>query len=146
MIVFTASVFDNKIYTFSGSLTSIMPNITPTSEVYCFDPSLVSVETPNNHIPKEFVLNQNYPNPFNPSTKIQYSVPQISNVSIKIFDILGNDIETLVNKEKPAGTYELTWNAVNLPGGVYFYQLRAVDHSTSSGQVFIQTNKMILLK
>ena len=65
---------------------------------------------------------------------------------IKVFDILGNEIETLVNEEKPTGTYELTWNAVNLPSGVYFFQLRAVDPSTGSGQVFVQTKKMILLK
>jgi hypothetical protein len=55
-------------------------------------------------------------------------------------------METLVNEKKPTGTYELTWNAVNLPSGVYFFQLRAVDPSTGSGQVFVQTKKMILLK
>ena len=73
-------------------------------------------------VPTEFLLSQNYPNPFNPSTKIRYSVPQSSNVTIKVFDILGNEIETLVNEEKPAGTYEITWYAANLPSGVYFYQ------------------------
>ena len=97
-------------------------------------------------IPKLFFLSQNYPNPWNPSTKIQYSVPQSSNVNIKVFDILGNEIETLVNEEKPAGTYELTWNASNLPSGVYFSQLKAVDPSTSSGQSFVQIKKMLLLK
>ncbi|MCU0414870.1 MAG: serine hydrolase [Ignavibacteriaceae bacterium] len=86
----------------------------------------------------EFYLEQNYPNPFNPSTKIKYSIPQLSNVVIKVFDILGNEIETLVNEEKPAGTYEVTWNAKQLPSGVYFYQLRAGE--------FIQTRKMILIK
>ena len=55
--------------------------------------------------PSDFQLYQNYPNPFNPSTKIKYSIPQSSNVVIKVFDILGNEIETLVNEEKPAGTY-----------------------------------------
>ncbi len=93
-----------------------------------------------------FGLNQNYPNPFNPNTKIEYSVPQSSNIIIKVFDILGNEIETLINDEKPAGTYEITWNAENLPSGVYFYQLRAVDPSTGSGQVFVQTKKMLLMK
>ena len=89
-------------------------------------------------IPKEFLLSQNYPNPFNPNTKIKYSVPNTSNVIIKVFDILGNEIETLANEKKPAGTYELTWYAENLPSGVYFYQIKAGD--------FIQTKKMILLK
>ena len=89
-------------------------------------------------IPTEFLLSHNYPNPFNPSTKIKYSVPQSSNVVIKVYDILGNEIETLINEEKPAGNYELNWNAVNLPSGVYFYQLRAGS--------FVETKKMILLK
>jgi hypothetical protein len=88
--------------------------------------------------PQEFSLEQNYPNPFNPSTKIQYSVPQTSQVQIKVFDVIGNEIETLVNEEKPLGTYEITWYAENLPSGVYFYQLKARE--------FIQTKKMILIK
>ncbi|MGB5530662.1 MAG: T9SS type A sorting domain-containing protein [Ignavibacteriaceae bacterium] len=88
--------------------------------------------------PTEFLLLNNYPNPFNPSTKIKYSIPQTSNLVIKVFDILGNEIETLVNEEKPAGTYELTWNAVNLPSGVYFYQLKAGS--------FINTKKMVLIR
>jgi len=91
-------------------------------------------------------LSNNYPNPFNPSTKINYQIPELSFIIIKVFDILGNEIETLVDEEKPAGIYELTWNAANLPSGVYFYQLKAVDPSTGSGQAFIQTRKMILLK
>lgn len=89
-------------------------------------------------VPSEFLLSQNYPNPFNPSTTIKYSVPQTSQVQIKVFDVLGNEEETLVSEEKPTGTYELTWDAGNFPSGVYFYQLRAGD--------FIQTRKMILLK
>jgi hypothetical protein len=83
-----------------------------------------------------FNLSYNYPNPFNPSTKIKYSVPLSSNVELKVFDILGNEIETLVSEEKPAGTYEVTWHAANLPSGVYFYQLK-----TGS---FMETKKMVL--
>jgi hypothetical protein len=83
-------------------------------------------------------LYQNYPNPFNPSTKINYSVPQTSNVVIKVFDILGNEIETLVNEEKAIGTYEINWYAENLPSGIYFYRLQAGS--------FIETKKMILMK
>lgn len=88
--------------------------------------------------PLEFLLEQNYPNPFNPSTKIKYSIPQSSNVMIKVYDILGNEIETLVNEEKPVGSYDVKWNAVNLPSGVYFYQIKAGS--------FTGTKKMILLK
>jgi len=98
-------------------------------------PSVVDNEI---RIVDSYSLEQNYPNPFNPSTKIRYSVPQSSNVVIKVFDVLGNEIETLVNEEKSIGTYELTWYATNLPSGVYFYQLNAGE--------FINTKKMILLK
>ena len=91
-------------------------------------------------IPNSVLLSQNYPNPYNPSTKIQYSVPQSSQVVIKVFDVLGNEIETLVNEEKPVGTYELNWNAASaaggLPSGVYFYHFR---QETS-------VKKMLLLK
>jgi photosystem II stability/assembly factor-like uncharacterized protein len=97
-----------------------------------------SVEDFNNIVPTNFNLYQNYPNPFNPTTKIKYSVPQTSQVQIKVYDVLGNEIETLVSEEKSAGTYELIWYAVNLPSGIYFYQLIAGS--------FVQTKKMILLK
>jgi predicted GH43/DUF377 family glycosyl hydrolase len=100
-----------------------------------FTPVSVEDETT---LPTEFTLEQNYPNPFNPSTKIKYSIPQISQVVVKVFDVLGNEIETLVNEDKPAGTYELIWNAADLSSGVYFYQFK-------SGS-FIKTKKMILLK
>lgn len=99
---------------------------------------IVSVNPLTSRLPTEFLLSQNYPNPFNPNTKIKYSVPQSSNVIIKVFDVLGNEIETLVKEEKTSGIYELKWNAANLPSGVYFYQLRAGD--------YISTKKMILLK
>ena len=95
-------------------------------------------EAQANVIPTEFLLFQNYPNPFNSSSIIKYSIPKSSQVSLKIFNALGQEIETLVNEEKPVGTYQVNWNAVNLPSGIYFYQLQAGD--------FIQTRKMILLK
>jgi len=72
-----------------------------------------------------FILYQNYPNPFNPSTNISYGITQSGLVTLKIYDVLGTEIETLVNEEKPVGTYELNWNAANLPSGVYFYRLQA---------------------
>jgi hypothetical protein len=103
---------------------------------------VTEVESQNGEIPVNYSLSQNYPNPFNPITKIQYSIPQSSRVVIKVFDILGSEIETLVNEEKPAGIYELNWNAVSaaggLPSGVYFYQLRAGDYTS--------VKKMLLIK
>jgi len=81
---------------------------------------------------------QNYPNPFNPTTTIRYTIKERVFVTLKVFDVLGNEMESLVNEEKPAGTYELIWNAEGLPSGVYFYQLKAGD--------FIQSRKMVFLK
>lgn len=88
--------------------------------------------------PEGFNLEQNYPNPFNPSTSIQYQISNISNVSLKVYDVLGNEVATLVNEEKPAGSYEVEFNASQLSSGIYFYQL-------SSGS-FMQTRKMIFAK
>jgi hypothetical protein len=107
---------------------------------------LVGISEESNLYPSSFLLAQNYPNPFNPSTKIKYSISQSSNVVIKVFDMLGNEIETLVDEEKQTGTYEVTWYAEKLTSGVYFYQLKAVDPKTSSGQVFVETKKMVLLR
>ena len=88
--------------------------------------------------PLEFTLDQNFPNPFNPNTLIKYSIPKSAQVSLKIFNTLGQEIETLVNEEKQGGTYEVNWNASNLQSGVYFYRLQ-----TGS---FVETKKMILMK
>ncbi|MCW8810914.1 MAG: T9SS type A sorting domain-containing protein [Ignavibacteriaceae bacterium] len=88
--------------------------------------------------PVEFSLEQNFPNPFNPSTSIQYAISGKQFVSLKIYDLLGSEITTLVNEEKPIGKYEVEFNATGLPSGIYFYKLQAGD--------FIQTKKMILMK
>ena len=89
-------------------------------------------------LPSEFSLSQNYPNPFNPNTVISYQLPVGGDVILKIYDILGNEMSTLVDEYKPAGSYEVEFNATNLPSGVYFYQLRAGS--------FVETKKMILMK
>jgi len=89
-------------------------------------------------LPTEYSLLQNYPNPFNSSSVIKYSIPKSSQVTLKIFSTLGEEIEILANEEKPAGTYEVAWYAEQLPSGVYFYRLQAGD--------LVQTRKMILLK
>ena len=88
--------------------------------------------------PDQFILNQNYPNPFNPSTKIIFQIPQKRLVTLLVFDVLGNEVATLVNEEKPIGYYEIDFNASSLPSGIYFYSL-------SSGN-YLSTKKMILLK
>ena len=96
------------------------------------------VKTNGNSTPKEFYLLQNYPNPFNPNTRIQFAINSEELVTLKIYDVLGNEIETLVNETKPAGEYQFIWEANKLASGVYFYRLQAGD--------FISTKKMILQK
>ncbi len=89
-------------------------------------------------IPNEFKLEQNYPNPFNPETVISYQLPVAGYVTLKVYDLLGREIATLVNEEKPAGNYEIKFNGANIPSGVYFYRLFSGTHS--------ETKKMLLVK
>jgi hypothetical protein len=128
------------------SLSDLLANANETKSYW----QIVPVETESNNR-LTFDLAQNYSNPFNPSKKIKYSVPQSSNLIIKVFDVLGNEIATLVNEEKPAGEYEVEFNVaqlsrVEMASGIYFYQLKAGGPETSSGQGYIETKKMILLK
>jgi hypothetical protein len=90
------------------------------------------------NLPNDYSLLQNYPNPFNPTTTISYAIPLQSFVSLKVYDILGNEVATLVNEEKQAGNYEVQFNASNLSSGVYLYKLQAKD--------FTELKKMILLR
>jgi hypothetical protein len=110
-----------------------------------FESRITSINN-DNFTPENFALAQNYPNPFNPATTINYQIPTKSNVAIKIFNILGKEISTLVNEEKPAGIYQVYFDASNFPSGVYFYKLQVSDPSNSSRQTFIDAKKMILLK
>ncbi len=107
-----------------------------------FDDNLVSVEEEIENIPSEFILHQNYPNPFNPSTKISWQSPVNSHQTLKVYDVLGNEVTTLINEFRNAGSYSVEFNPVssikNLASGIYFYKLQIGS--------FIQTKKMILLK
>lgn len=99
---------------------------------------ITSIEDHFTHTPEDFALFQNYPNPFNPTTKISYALPQNSFVELKVFNLLGQEVATLVNEQKAVGNYEVNFNASNLPSGVYIYKMKAGE--------FVQTKKMILLK
>jgi Secretion system C-terminal sorting domain len=96
----------------------------------------VSVE--NESLPFQFQLSQNYPNPFNPGTSIQYTVSNQQFVSLNVYDILGNEVATLVNEEKSAGSYEVIFDGTKLTSGVYIYTFQTGE--------FVSTKKMILLK
>ncbi|MEE9448937.1 MAG: T9SS type A sorting domain-containing protein, partial [Ignavibacteriaceae bacterium] len=105
----------------------------------------VSVGKEDGELPLDFKLNQNFPNPFNPKTLINYSIPEISFITIKVYDITGKEVVTLINEEKSSGTYEIEFNASltarqgsELTSGIYFYQLIAAN--------YVETKKMVLLK
>ena len=89
-------------------------------------------------LPTEFALEQNYPNPFNPSTTFKYEIPKESYITLKVYDILGREVATLVNGQQKAGYYEIDWNASNNSSGVYFYKIQAGG--------FVDTKKMIWVK
>ena len=108
-----------------------------------------SISTP---IPTQAQLEQNYPNPFNPTTTIGFGIPASPNPSkggafltLKVYDILGNEVRTLINKEMEAGYYSVDYSASGLPSGVYFYQLRATPIGGQAGS-FVETRKMVLLR
>ena len=100
--------------------------------------SLTDVDENTASIPSAYQLLQNYPNPFNPETNIRYSLPKGTHVTFKIYDVLGNEVATLVNEFKNAGEYNLRWKPSNISSGVYFYELRTDG--------FVKTNKMIMLR
>jgi len=113
-------------------------------KIYKDSLTIVSVESENNNsLVEQYNLGQNYPNPFNPSTTIKYSIPTSEFVTLKVYSVLGNEVATLVNEEKPAGSYELNFNShsdggQNLSSGIYFYTLQAGSYT--------QTKKLILMK
>lgn len=102
------------------------------------DSTLVGVNKRINSLPSGYALEQNYPNPFNPSTTLSYSIPNQGMVELKIYDVLGREVATLVSKEQQAGSYEVQFDASRLTSGIYFYQL--------SSEGYVESKKMVLLK
>ena len=100
--------------------------------------TISSVNSVDNSKPDSYLLNQNYPNPFNPTTNIKYSIIKESHVTLKVFDLLGREVESLVNQKQPSGSYVVNFNASKLASGVYIYRITAGD--------FVKSMKMILIK
>lgn len=149
----TSSVLSNGGTTISGNnnriagtlgqnLIGVSSNANNTSNVgfwYQTVDFVTSVEQiENDLLPTEFRLEQNYPNPFNPSTTIQFAVPQTSNVTLRIYDILGREVATLIDEEYQPGQYKIIFAAGQLASGLYVYRLQAGD--------FRETKKLMLLK
>lgn len=123
------------VYSYIGSDSLISHN---QFTVYLIRHSQVGINTVSSSIPDEFKLNQNYPNPFNPNTKIRFALPKSLFARIVIYDLLGRVIETIVNEQLNAGTYEINWNAGKFSSGVYFYKLITNEHSYIKRMVLIK--------
>ena len=110
--------------------------------IYRFSPTVTSIETDTK--PNEYVLEQNYPNPFNPATIIKYRIPEESEVSIKIYDALGNEIDSIITGIQQKGSYQKTWNAKGYASGIYFVKMNA--KSLTSGKIYSHIVKMLYMK
>jgi hypothetical protein len=133
-----------------GYVTTIITNLLIASDSITIrnillKPIQSGVENYSTSVPSQFLLFDNYPNPFNPSTKISYTIPERGNVSIKIFNLLGSEIDELVKGEIEAGEHSIEFNSRNLPSGVYFYRMQVYPAKGGTG-IFIDTKKMLLLK
>jgi hypothetical protein len=131
--VFTKPLSSGLIYNVSVN----KPGFT-VSRGYLSGSIATDVDDDPSSLPRQFALNQNYPNPFNPSTVISFDLPQRANVSLVIFNLLGQEVARLIDRELPAGDHSITWNADSNAAGLYFYRLLAGD--------FSETKKMVLLK
>ena len=117
------------------------------STIGIWNPALVSsVPSTGSPVPASFSLSQNYPNPFNPGTTIGYTVRGPALVTLKVFDILGREVATLVNERKTAGSYEVRFDGSRLASGVYFYQLKARQGEGGQAETFVETRKLLLLR
>jgi hypothetical protein len=124
-----------RVYISGGSLSTVT-----TSKMFVLADQCSVTGDPNNNsqIPNEYKLEQNYPNPFNPVTKINYEIPKQGFVTLKVYDIMGREVQTLVNETKQAGTYSIDFNGMQLTSGVYFYKLETAG--------FSDMKKMMLIK
>lgn len=123
-------------YNFGGKILDKI--VSAGNPIVITNPNVNSFEVRQENLPTVFALYPNYPNPFNPTTTIKFSIPNPQFVTLKVFDILGREVTTLVNEEKLPGNYEIQFDGSNLPSGVYFYRLQAGS--------FSDTKKFILLK
>ncbi len=151
-----STVFQNNINTYKiRTLCTPGGGIIWSNEATAYIPDIITNVKTKNEVPTEFSLEQNYPNPFNPTTTIRFTIPtsplnpspyqgegqRERLITLKVYDVLGRKIATLVNEESAtgeAGSYEVEFDGANLTSGIYFYQLRAGN--------FVETKKMILLK
>ena len=123
-----------------NSITKLRETAQTAKDFYndCFSNVVIGIDDNTSSIPDDFILYQNYPNPFNPVTHLEFGISKLGFVTLKVYDVLGKEIRTLVNEIKPAGKYKIEFDGSNLPSGIYFYKFETGN--------FISTKKMLLLK
>jgi len=129
---------NNMEYAIVGSDAHLYAVATDGSVIHYNDAGIVGIDPQNQNVPTDYVLHQNYPNPFNPVTTIKYSIPWASNVTLKIYDLLGNEVLTVVNSYQGAGNYVETVDASSLASGVYFYKLTAGSFTDSKKMTVVK--------
>jgi hypothetical protein len=134
----------NTKYTLDGRVTNGVDTVSATNAPCFYTSTLTGVDKIANSIPKDFELYQNYPNPFNPETNIEYTVPCNSDVLLKVYDLLGREVTTLVDKRQNAGTYKTNFDARNKASGIYFYRIE--EKPTNGKPIYVQTKKMVFTK
>jgi len=157
---FTPAPIQNLVFGYQGDYTGITTaagkvwpfwadNSSGIYQVWTAGITIIGIKPVGNSIPEKFSLEQNFPNPFNPTTRIRFSIPSVGNgrdrsLHLKVYDILGREVTTLVNEELKPGTYEADFDGSNLTSGVYFYRLSAADNTGNI--IFTETRKMMLVK
>ena len=145
------AVFDDGNYRIVGSLAQPIrqhPGQLTSGQLWYLPVRIITTEAAqrDNSIPAKFSLDQNYPNPFNPTTTIKFTLPEASRVTLKLFNILGKELATLVDKEMETGVHKVLFDAKNFASGVYFYRIQAKSEDSDSRQTFVRSKKLILLK
>ena len=145
------AVFNDGNYRIAGSLAQPIrqnPGQLTRGQLWYLGVQIITKEVAQkeNGIPIEFSLDQNYPNPFNPTTTIQFTLPEALRVTLKLFDILGRELVTLVDKEMETGLHKVLFDAKNFASGVYFYRIQAKSENSDSRQAFVQSRKLIFIK
>jgi hypothetical protein len=125
-----------RVFVAGGYLASAVG--TPNLDFFGCGPTLTGIVWNQQSAPTAYKLSQNYPNPFNPVTKINYALPKSGFVTLKVYDMLGREVVSLVNENKVSGNYSVDFNASNLTSGVYFYRLEVNG--------FVDTKKMLMIK
>lgn len=145
------AVFNDGNYRIVGSIGQPIrqnPGQLTSGQLWYLGVQIITTEVAKNEnsIPTEFSLEQNYPNPFNPTTTIQFTLPEALRVTLKLFDILGRELVTLVDKEMETGVHKVLFDATDFASGVYFYRIQAESENSDARQAFVQSRKLIFIK